>query len=134
MNDKQRFPGQGLLRRLEKVFKWGFVVTGTLGILVAFVGLPTLRNARERAEKRKTFENLKTIAGAVEMYNLDYNVSVTQLDLQMLSALEQNGYLKSLPKDAAQFKLDASGCVVKVTHDGKVVNEAVRARIEGGGS
>lgn len=53
----------------------------------------------ERANIRACFANQKTLAGAVEMWNLDKNVRVADLDPGLLAALKAEGYLQSIPND-----------------------------------
>ncbi len=43
--------------------------------------------------------NLQILAGAVEMYNLDKNVSVTALDARLVAELQKGKYLPSEPED-----------------------------------
>ena len=74
------------------------IVIAIIGVLAA-IAVPNFRRARERANQRACYANQKTIAGAVEMYNLDYNTSVTALDSGVLTNLKDAGYLQSVPDD-----------------------------------
>ena len=77
------------------------IVIAIIGVLAA-IAVPNFRRARERANQRACYANQKTIAGALEMYNLDNNTSVTQLDLTLLKTLVSAGYLQSVPHDPGQ--------------------------------
>lgn len=74
------------------------IVIAIIGVLAA-IAVPNFRAARERANQRACYANQKTIAGAVEMYNLDFNTSITALDQTVFDQLKQNGYLQSIPND-----------------------------------
>ena len=54
------------------------IVIAIIGVLAA-IAVPNFRKARERANQRACYANQKTVAGALEMYNLDNNKSITQL-------------------------------------------------------
>ena len=75
------------------------IVIAIIGVLAA-IAVPNFRRARERANQRACYANQKTIAGATEMYNLDYNTSITDLGGgSVLQQLKDNGYLQSVPDD-----------------------------------
>jgi len=71
------------------------IVIAIIGVLAA-IAVPNFRAARERANIRACYANQKTIAGAVEMYNLDFNQNLTSIPWNDLQA---NGYLQSVPGD-----------------------------------
>ncbi len=52
-----------------------------------------------RPVRRGCFANQKTIAGAIEMYNLDFNQAV---DVIPWEVLKQYGYLQSIPDDPGE--------------------------------
>jgi competence protein ComGC len=60
------------------------------------------QHASEKANRRACFANQKTIAGATEMYNLDYNTNVTKIDKAFLDKLKNDGYLQSVPDDPGE--------------------------------
>jgi len=77
------------------------IVIAIIGVLAA-IAVPNFRRARERANQRACYANQKTIAGAIEMYNLDYNTSITTMsDGDCLSTLQGNGYLADLRSDSS---------------------------------
>ncbi len=92
------------MRNHAKLRKQGFtlielmIVIAIIGVLAA-IAVPNFRRARERANQRACYANQKTIAGAVEMYNLDYCTSVTTLDGSVFTNLKDAGYLQSIPDD-----------------------------------
>ena len=70
------------------------------GGMVAAIIVPNFSRARDRANKRACFANQKTIAGAVEMHNLDYEEhQVRELTSPVLDDLLRNGYLQARPRD-----------------------------------
>jgi competence protein ComGC len=81
-----------------------------LGISDLFVGIalviplfiavmPTpFSRGHQRANVRACYANLKTIAGAVEMYNLDFDAEVKEIDPEFLKTLQTEGYLQQVPK------------------------------------
>lgn len=74
------------------------IVIAIIGVLAA-VAVPRFRKAREDAQRRACYENQRKIAGALELYNLDENESVSEVDPQFLTVLVDEGYLKSKPLD-----------------------------------
>lgn len=73
------------------------IVIAIIGVLAA-IAVPNFQAARRRANQRACYANQKTIAGAVEMYNLDFNKNVTSL-AGMEGVLESQGYLQQYPID-----------------------------------
>lgn len=73
------------------------IVIAIIGVLAA-IAVPNFQAARKRANIRACYANQKTIAGAVEMYNLDFNTSVGTLG-GIWDALKTKGYLQSIPND-----------------------------------
>lgn len=69
---------------------------------LAAIAVPNFRRARRRASFRACYANQKTLAGAIEMYNLDYNLNVQKLDRALLEKLVSDGYLQSIPDDPGQ--------------------------------
>ena len=52
-----------------------------------------------KSNSRACFANMKTIAGAIEMYNLDFNVDIQEINQEFLEKLKKEGYLQSIPVD-----------------------------------
>lgn len=77
------------------------IVIAIIGVLAA-IAVPNFKRARERANTRACYANQKTIAGAIEMYNLDKNTNKTQVNSAFLQALTSSGYLQSVPSDPGQ--------------------------------
>ena len=48
------------------------IVIAIIGVLAA-IAVPNFQKARRKANSRACYANMKTIAGAIEMYNLDFN-------------------------------------------------------------
>jgi len=76
------------------------IVIAIIGVLAA-IAVPNFKAARERANTRACYANQKTVAGAVEMYNLDKNTRVSTLS-GLWTALKSGGYLQSIPQDPGQ--------------------------------
>lgn len=98
------------------------IVIAIIGVLAA-IAVPNFRAARERANQRACYANQKTVSGALEMYNLDNNDSVTQLDDDMFGRLDDQGYLQTVPEDpgygsegSEPYKLDGEGNIYCTNH------------------
>ena len=89
--------------------------------LVAGLGFTLTKSSKQLACKRACIANQKTIAGANEMYNLDYNIepcqSYKKLTPSHLKTLQDNGYLHAIPNDPGFGKNSSSN--YKSTADGK---------------
>jgi prepilin-type N-terminal cleavage/methylation domain-containing protein len=77
------------------------IVIAIIGVLAA-IAVPNFRAARERANTRACYANQKTIAGAVEMYNLDKNTRRSDIGASFCATLVSGGYLQSVPNDPGQ--------------------------------
>lgn len=70
-----------------------------LGVLAA-VAVPNFQHGGcRRSPTRRCYANQKTIAGAIEMFNLDFNTNVTGLTPWLKEALVKFGYLQEFPRD-----------------------------------
>lgn len=74
------------------------IVTGIIAFLAA-IAVPTGCGGRTRANVRACEMNRKTMAGAIEMYALDFAEVPEVLDAALLQKLVENGYLTSVPRD-----------------------------------
>ncbi|MBI4864929.1 MAG: hypothetical protein HY815_32420 [Candidatus Riflebacteria bacterium] len=88
----------GLFRDRPPTKARGFIAV--LCGLAVLVAVPNYRAARSRevSPRRTCYWNQKTIAGAIEMYNLDKNTRRTFLDANLWRALQSGGYMQSLPQ------------------------------------
>ncbi|MBI4859212.1 MAG: hypothetical protein HY815_02915 [Candidatus Riflebacteria bacterium] len=73
-----------------------FLVIVTFGSAIGGTGFAA---ARERACTRACYANQKTIAGAIEMYELDKNTRRTVLDRAFFETLKSERYLQSITTD-----------------------------------
>ncbi|MBI4862942.1 MAG: hypothetical protein HY815_22170 [Candidatus Riflebacteria bacterium] len=88
--------------RRSRITIWELlIVLAIIGVLAA-IAIPNFRAARERPGTRGCYASQKTVAGAIEMYNLDKNTRRTLLDGDFWSALKSGGYLMSIPQDEGQ--------------------------------
>ena len=99
-------------------------------VFVVLVGLaamatPNFRRCRERSNQRASYANQKTVAGAIEMYNLDNNVKVNQLTPEVWQNLRSQGYLQTIPDDPGygqgshlNYRLDKNGDVYSTKYGG----------------
>lgn len=69
---------------------------------VIVVVIPQQRAPIGRANTRACYANQKTLAGAIEMYNLDKNTLREPVDAAFLEALKSGGYLQSPPEDPGE--------------------------------
>ena len=69
------------------------IVIAIIGILAA-MAIPNFKKARASARQKACYSNIRVIQGAVEMYNMDVNSMMTQLDINTLIG---GNYLKSKP-------------------------------------
>ncbi|HOT74706.1 MAG TPA: prepilin-type N-terminal cleavage/methylation domain-containing protein [Candidatus Wallbacteria bacterium] len=69
------------------------IVIAIIGILAA-IAVPNFNRARAQAKKKSCVANMKTIEGAVELYQMENG---TQPNLTP-QTLQSNGYLKAEPK------------------------------------
>lgn len=95
-------PGPARPRRFHFSLPALLVAVNVLGLL-AYARLE-LRRGRVMANVRACMANQKTIAGALEMYGLDWKVDFTSeagkpLPQSVLEQLRDGGYLRSIPAD-----------------------------------
>ena len=95
MKQKERIrPQKDESNYLLPIFALIFITT------LMMISVPGFTKARERAYQRACYANQKTIAGAIEMYQLDHSANkVTTIDMNLLRELQREGYLKDLIDD-----------------------------------
>lgn len=71
------------------------IVIAIIGILAA-IAVPNFNRARAQAKKKSCVANMKTIEGAVELYNMENAVSGATPPT--VANLQSNGYLKAIPR------------------------------------
>ncbi len=108
----------------------GMFVFTIIGMLAA-ISVPNFRKARARANSRSCYANQKTVAGALEMYNLDNNVSINQLTDDVWQNLRDQGYLQTIPDDPGfgsgthhNYRLTPEGDIYCTCHGGIQANPA----------
>jgi hypothetical protein len=77
------------------------IVLGGVGLTFAtyaVIAYPRFEAARDRANQRACYANQKTLAGAIEMYQLDFDTQVQDI-ASVTGALVSEGYLMQFPKD-----------------------------------
>jgi Ca-activated chloride channel family protein len=98
---------------------WGSKFTSLKSIFCKIIAETKL--AEKAAEKRNLERVNKTMAGAIEMYSLDFNVDVSQVDLNLMSALQSNGYIQNAPDGIASIQIGPKGEINYLGTDGNVV-------------
>jgi len=74
------------------------IVIAIIGVLAA-IAVPNFQKARRKANSRACYANMKTIAGAFEMYNLDFNTDITDYaNAEIYGNLASGGYLQTVPQ------------------------------------
>lgn len=68
---------------------------GAVGFFPAAIAVPNFKKAREQARGKSCAANMRVIQGAVEMYNMDHEEMMKNLDFSLLTG--NAGYLKSTP-------------------------------------
>lgn len=88
---------------------------------LAAVAMPPFRHRCRSAPIRACFANQKTLAGAVEMYNLDFNTEVTRLDPPMRTELVKQGYLQVYPTDPSVGPGSEGNYVLTPKHGNRIL-------------
>ena len=73
------------------------IVIAIIGIL-ASIAIPNFRKAREQAREKACYGNIRTLLGAIEMYNVDHSTmanSLSATDYAPAGFLVSGHYLKS---------------------------------------
>ena len=112
----KREPGPGTLF-LRALFSVDVLLVTSIVAVLGAIAIPNYRAATRRPSSRPCQANQKTIAGALEMYCLDYNTSITSLDAAVLETLRDKGYLQSVPVDPGSGKAPGENYVL---HRGEI--------------
>ncbi|MFZ5950153.1 MAG: competence type IV pilus major pilin ComGC [Candidatus Rifleibacteriota bacterium] len=92
------------------------VTIGATGILAA-IAVPNFQKARGDAQKKACFANQRVLLGAVEMYNMDHEKMMENLDSAAIELLASKKYLKAAPQCPAGGKYFSDG---KLSADGNI--------------
>ncbi len=66
-------------------------------LLLSLIFVPGFMKARERANERACYNNQKTIAGAIEIYEEANNTEIKAIDVDLFRRLKEEKILKKLP-------------------------------------
>ena len=69
----------------------------SLVIILSFFNIPSVFARRDAAYHKACFSNQRVILGAIEMYNMDHDVMMTECNEYNLHLLCDEGYLKQMP-------------------------------------
>lgn len=69
---------------------------GVTGVLAA-IAIPNYRKAKETAQTKACFANQRVLAGAVEMFNMDQETPIKNLDENVIRTLVEMKYLSNPP-------------------------------------
>ena len=72
--------------------------------IITAITIPSHRGARVRANQRACYANMKTIASAIEMYEVDKESKDTKLTPSLLVKLRDEGFLQTIPSDPGKGK------------------------------
>jgi Ca-activated chloride channel family protein len=86
---------------------------------LAAIATPNFQAARGRSNERAALANLKSLSGALEMYNLDYNSDLKKVDRNLLQELKNQGYLQQVPSDQALARMNTAAA--KLARQGREV-------------
>jgi competence protein ComGC len=76
--------------------------------IAAAIAIPNFKKARDDARKKACYANMRVLAGATEMYNMD---NEKPMDVFNMDALLGKGYIKSPPKcpEGGNYLMEGSG-------------------------
>ena len=69
----------------------------SLVIILSFFNVPSVFARREFSRVKACYSNIRVILGAIEMYNMDHDVMMTECNEYNLHLLCDEGYLKQMP-------------------------------------
>ena len=75
------------------------VILSFIALVISIITIPGFRKAPERANQRACYANQKTLAGAIEMYEVDSGKSHPVLDEKLFQQLLKEKYLIAIPND-----------------------------------
>jgi hypothetical protein len=85
-------PTRTIVRRTEAK---SLSLWGASGFLPMALAVPNFRKARQQARGKACFANQRVLMGAIEMYNMDHNEMITELNDHVIDDLVQGKYLKA---------------------------------------
>ena len=118
------------MQKNNQKIHWGLIrlikITGYIAIFLWLVVLATPNfggHGRRDSNKRACFANQKTIAGAIEMYDLDYKCNFLeksggQLTKTSYKTLSNGGYLQTIPSHPGSG--EKPSIALRFTKDGKI--------------
>jgi hypothetical protein len=71
-------------------------------IILIWISVSRIKVSGGPPPRPACYANQKTVAGSLEMYNLDRNTKVTVLNDSVWKAMKSGGYLQSIPQDPGQ--------------------------------
>jgi Ca-activated chloride channel family protein len=114
-------PTRTIVRRSEakSISLWGATGFLPLGALA----VPNFRKARQQSRQKACLANQRVLMGAIEMYNMDHDVMITEMNDHVIDDLVQGKYLKSPIVPAEQSccfgstgPLDGDGVIICAEH------------------
>ncbi|MBI4861396.1 MAG: hypothetical protein HY815_14225 [Candidatus Riflebacteria bacterium] len=106
-------------------------IVGTVTGSLTYISITGFRRERAKANLRACYANQKTVAGAIEMYELDKSTRRTVLDAALWTALKSGGYLSSTPCDpgfglgsSAHYRRTGGGTGMVCTEHGALTGPA----------
>ena len=79
-------------------FVFSIVITSVVLTFLFLMAMPNYPPLRASRIKDDCFLEIRLLADAVEMYNLDYETKIHKLDDEIIKSLVNNKYLKNIPE------------------------------------
>lgn len=74
------------------------IILSTITTTLCFMAYTPGKKVRYSARQKACFSNIRVITGAVEMYNMDNDIKIQELNDSAIEILVKNNYLKSKPE------------------------------------
>lgn len=88
------------------------VTLGATGILAA-IAIPNFQKARGKAQEKACFANQRILLGATEMYNMDHETMMNNIDPKNIQILVNEKYLKKAPQCPTGGQYISEGDIAK---------------------